>query len=172
MKQLLRYSSSNQSYEYYSWNNHNLTTLLRNNTDYHMLVRSWIEQREWAIDIPLSALPSSHPIRTEAAREFRAIAPPLSISHLTEGFTRHPLLPRSAFSVNGLNLTFSSLTGALVSLVHTASKHEWASDSHQLGEVLYQTFDEAHSYNTFLQEYISFDMDTPGADQYPPVRFR
>ena len=171
MKQLLRYSDNTLKYEYYSWNNENLTTLLRTNADYHTLVYSWEEQRNWAIHIPLSALPDSHPIRKGAVQEMHAIQPPPSPSSLLDGFTRHSLQAMQPFAVGGLNLTFSAETGALVSLLHLASGHNWADATHQLGEVIYQTFDEAHSYNTFLSEYISFNMDVPGSDQYPRYDF-
>ena len=73
--------------------------------------------------------------------------------------------------MGGLNLTFSPETGALTSLLHVASGHEWAGVDHQLGAVIYQTFDEAHSYDTFLSEYISYDVNAPGADQYPHFDF-
>jgi hypothetical protein len=171
VKQLLRYSSSTQSYEYYSWSNHNLTALIATNADYHTLVYSWVEQRNWAIHIPLSALPDSHPVRKAAVEELHAIQPPPSASSLLDGFTCHSLQPMQAFAVGGLNLTFSAETGALTSLLHVASGHDWADNSHQLGQVIYQTFDEAHSYNTFLSDYISFDMDVPGSDQYPRYDF-
>ena len=199
MKQLLRYSTPAQSYEYYGqqraqrahtassaahrrgahhggasisadWNNEELTTLLSNSSDYKMLVRSWLEQRVWAIDVPLSALSATHPIRTESERAFRAIAPPPTISRITDGYTAHPLTSALPFSVGPLNLTFST-TGALSSVLHRPSTHQWASAEHALGEVIYQTFDEAHSYDAFLREYISFDMDAPGADQYPRYDF-
>ena len=175
MKQLLRYSSSTQGYEYYSWNNHNLSNLLATNADYRTLVYSWQEQRAWAVQMPLSALPPSHPIRADAAREFRALRPPPRGSYFT-GFTPYPLnlsnphSPRT-FSVGALNLSFSPETGALISLLHVASGHDWAGPENGLGEVIYQTFDEAHSYGTFLSDYISFDMDTPGSDQYPRYDF-
>ena len=171
VKQLLRYSTDSLKFEYYSWTNDNLTHLLRTNADYHTLVHSWMEQRHWAIDIPLSALPPDHPIRVAAPAAFRAIDPPPLTRNATEGYTRYPLRPLHPFTVGSFNLTFSPTTGALQSLIHLPTQAQYADAGHPLGEVLYETFDEAHSYDTFLSDYISFDMDAPGSDQYPRYDF-
>ena len=45
------------------------------NSDYSIQIGTWIEQRTWAIDVPLSALPPSHPIVVGAAQEFAALVP-------------------------------------------------------------------------------------------------
>ena len=37
--------------------------------------------------------------------------------------------------------------------------------------MIYQTFDERHSYHDFLSAYISYDINAPGADQYPYFDF-
>ena len=47
------------------------------NSDYDIQIATWVEQRTWAIDVPLSALPASHPIVLGAASEFAALTPTL-----------------------------------------------------------------------------------------------
>ena len=167
MKQLLRYQSNNASFQYYNWTNRDLAHLLRTSDDYHTLVSSWLEQRQWSIEIPLSALPAEHPIRVAAIPAFRAIEPPPPTRNATEGYTSHSLSPLRPFTVGSFNLTFSPNTGAVQSLIHLPTKAVFADAEHQLGQLLYQTFDEAHSFDAFLAQYISFNLDAPGADQYP-----
>ena len=170
VKQLLRYSDPLLQSEYYSWTNDNLTHFLdSNNSDYFTLVQSWVEQRRWALDIPLSALPASHPILPRAAAAFADISPPLSPPN-TDGYTARSIEPGqvAVLTVGRLNLSVEGEHGRIVGLQDGVSGMRWADPEHPLGEVWYQTFDEAHSYATFLSEYISFgSMDSPNTDQYP-----
>ena len=173
VKQLLRYSDPVTGGEYHNWTNADLTAFLAtNNSDYYTLVQSWFEQRAWAIDIPLSALPASHPIVQKAAIEFAAIHPPLTLP-TPDGYHSHTAAEGEtvALSVGWMNVSFSSDHGTIVSLVDTRSGQQYAGPHNELGAVWYQTFDEAHSYDTFLSQYISFDMDVPGSDQYPRYDF-
>ena len=69
---------SNSSY--YLWSNDGLRRGLER-PEYQTLIETWREQRAWAIDIPLSALPESHWVRVTAQDEFAAIrARPVELS--------------------------------------------------------------------------------------------
>ena len=173
VKQLLRYSDPINGGEYFNWTNSDLTAFLTtNNSDYFTLVQSWIEQRAWAIDIPLSALPSSHPIVQQAATEFAAILPPHPLPTPTDYQPYTVAVGETvSLSVGWLNVTFSGDRGTIVGLVDRRTGRQYAGPDNELGALWYQTFDEAHSFDTFLGQYISFDMDVPGSDQYPRYDF-
>ena len=173
VKQLLRYSDPVNSGEYFNWTNADLHTFLAtNNSDYYMLVQSWIEQRAWAIDIPLSALPFSHPVVQQAAIEFAAIRPPHTLP-TPAGYQSYTAAEGGtvSLSVGWMNVTFSGERGTIVGLADERTGQQYAAPDNELGALWYQTFDEAHSFDTFLSEYISFDMDVAGSDQYPRYDF-
>ena len=171
VKQLLRYSDPVNGVEYFNWTNADLNSFLStNNSDYYTLVQSWIEQRAWAIDIPLSALPPSHPIVQQAAIEFATIRPPHTLPKLTD-YNSIEVSDMVTLNVGWLKISIDGDRGTIVGLVDSRTGQQYAGPDNELGALWYQTFDEAHSFDTFLGEYISFDMDVPGSDQYPRYDF-
>ena len=106
--------------------------------DYNIQIATWVEQRTWAIDVPLSALPASHPIVVGAAAEFAALAP-----------TR-PALDRykrvldgsgGKLSIDQYVLEFGS-DGAVHTLYNTDTKRYYAQKGQNaFGLLVYQVWD-------------------------------
>jgi hypothetical protein len=155
-----------------NWSNENLTKAL-NTTNYQNLMTSWIEQRNWAIEIPLSALPQDHPIVTGAAIEFAALKP--KAFNMT-GYTKVDNF-NNIFHVGRFQIGFNNMTGAINHLVNSFDSKTYASMSNELATLVYSTFTEK-DFENFLNEYtyesyldpngwwVSYDFGKNGLDEH------
>ena len=139
---------------YYLWSNDGLRRGLER-PEYQTLVDTWREQRAWAIDIPLSALPASHWVRVKAQDEFAAIrAQPVD---LTEW--------RAVGSSTGVNISGAGWemgVGSDGSVNWLRSVHNdrvYASPSvNVLGRLVYEAWTEGDQ-NEFVREYCYIPSD-------------
>ena len=108
------------------------------NADYSVQIATWVEQRLWAIDVPLSALPPSHPIARAAPREFAALVP----TRPDLGDHKQVLGPSGGgITLDHYNATVA-LDGSLSSLLDTRTGRRYAAPgSNALGQLSYQVWD-------------------------------
>ena len=123
---------------------------VQNQSNFVDMVDSWIEQRVWGASFPVELL-GDHPLRVtiqsaiDSMRFYGEVA--------TNGYKQIDI--STLFKCGGLELQFSDTTGAIVHLVDMRSPSNpvtYANSSHQLAEILYQTYTSA-DYNTFFSEY-------------------
>ena len=107
-------------------------------SDYSVQIATWVEQRAWAIDVSLSALPASHPIVVGAAEEFAALTPtPPDLSRYKQVLGAQG----GQLSVDQFGVQFGA-DGAIHSLYNGDTKRYYAQEGQNvLGRLVYQVWD-------------------------------
>jgi hypothetical protein len=139
---------------YYAWNN---TAFARSLSSplVQALSQSWVEQRNWAIDYALQALPANHTIVTAAQAAFVELVvdgPPD-----TTGYTNHSL-DNGPISLSTTQVSFAlcPMFGFMINLTDTITGVQWSTSSRPLASILYQTFTESN-YTSFREYYGTCD---------------
>eukprot|EP00051_Salpingoeca_urceolata_P021147 m.326646 g.326646 ORF g.326646 m.326646 type:complete len:854 (+) comp19743_c1_seq2:115-2676(+) len=127
--------------------------LAKNESDLAFLASSWVEQRDWGINKPLGYLPASHPVRKQVEHEIAAmdasVAPnPAAIGFVKAGDPTKPITDLGVWAVAQVGSD-----GSLVRLQEATSAASWASPSHPLGLLRYQTL-VLDNFTTWQQEYL------------------
>ena len=112
------------------------------NGDYSIQIATWVEQRVWAIDVPLQALPAQHPISMQAQAEFDALVP-----------TRPDLSGhKQIFGAQGGSTTLGDWTitiaadGSITQLTDGRRNKQYAAEGQNfLGQLAYQVWDTRSS---------------------------
>ena len=142
----------NASCPYYAWNNSEFASIL-DTPQYEQLLYTFVEQRQWSVDIPLSALPASHPIVQQALPLFtklRPTGPPNLDSHVRTDNRSFVIGNVTVHVSDSGGLDGVSVNGVPVANVHTP-----------FAGVAYQLFDE-DSYTRFLEAYANCDVRDSG----------
>ena len=136
--------------DYYAWNNSEYAAM-QGHADYQNLLYTWTEQRDWSVNFPLQALPSTHPIVSKAQQRFAVLRPdaPPSLDGYDEGGT-------GWYTVGNLSLHVG-LEGAVDAVM--LGNVSIASVDAPLTSVVYQLFDNS-SYVSFLSQYANCDIQT------------
>ena len=124
---------------------------VQNDGSFVDMVNSWIEQRMWGASFPVELL-GDHPLRVAIqtaidSMRFNGEVPTNGYKQVSDISTK--------FNCGGIELQFSNTTGAIVHLLDMRSPSKpitYADSSHQLAEIVYQTFTSA-DYNTYFSEY-------------------
>src|SRR5690606_609926 len=106
---------------------------------------SWTEQREY-ITAALETLTGT-PLRAEAKNRLQAIKPQ------KPDLSQYQLSADNHFEAEHWSLTINKSNGAITHLVHKASGHTLADDTHPLSLLMYETF-SAGDYDRYWQQYI------------------
>ena len=138
----------NASCPYYAWNNSEFATI-QDTPQWQQLLFTFVEQRQWSVDIPLSALPASHPIAQQAPAYFDKLRPsgPPSLT----GYTRTDNL---SFAIGNMTAHVSGSGGLDAVNVNGLPV---SSITSPFAGVLYQLFDGG-SYTRFLEAYANCDL--------------
>ena len=143
--------SYNSTADYTQWTNGQFHAR-QHDPAFTILTRSFLEQRTWAIDCALQALPPAHPIRDEYRQE-RETVQPLPPPNASEWVA----VPRSdwgrLFKMEGVLLSFD-WTGALnrLSVTVGSTALELVSKNHTLGAYHYQSYTH-DDFVAFFNEY-------------------
>lgn len=112
---------------------------------------SWIEQRNFGIDFPMSALPEGHPVKSELVSEFermRATLPNL------DGFSKLDNVTSQIASLGGWACLAFGEDGSLVELrQEVKGGRSWASASSPLALFRYRTFVET-DFESWRLDYL------------------
>lgn len=148
--------------EYYYWSNSDFDAH-RMKTPMKDLELTWVEQRLWGFDYPLSAFSADnqHPF-TVAAKD--VLSSLFTASQLPDisSFFRLPCsqVRDTKFAVHvagGNSYEFSfDQTGAINHLLY--ANNSWASKDNKLGQLIYQTFTE-DDVAEFIKEYATCDVE-------------
>ena len=125
---------------------------------------SWIEKRTY-IQNAVNALEDS-PLADEARASLEAIRPRVPDLSTWQKTTREQIL----LVTRGLEARIDPSNAGLFSLKDRRNQHNWADESHPLGELTYQTFSAA-DYDRFFHQYIinaEFNGDWPKEDFCKP----
>ena len=145
-------STYNSTSDYTQWTNEQFHAR-ESSPAFSLLTQSFLEQRLWAIDYALEALPPSHPIRLDYQRETAQLRPRLP--DLSEWAAIRPSDYHRRFKLLNVELSFDS-TGAInhlsIPLPSGASTLELANDTHTLGAFHYQSYTH-DDYIAFFNDY-------------------
>jgi len=130
---------------YFKWSNSQLRSSARE-PEVLRMVDSWHEQRQWAIEAPVQALPPSSAFRTAIEKELAQLKPArpdISGFNAVSSFD---------FACGRYLITFDNTTGGIVELADSKSGLSWASKEHQIFSLDYQTFSEK-DFETMMAQY-------------------
>ena len=140
--------------DFATWTNAELEAKLkRNDANWLAGIDTWKEQRRWAFDLALGALPPMHPLAIAVSAAMRSIYPPPPPSPSTSGWAAYA--PGTPYSGPRFGVAFNGATGSIAALSDGQSGVTWASartGGGFLAELQYWTFNET-DYDEFANEY-------------------
>jgi hypothetical protein len=146
--------------DYTNYSNADFHPLQYTDARYKLCADSWQEQRDFLNKAYLAL--EDHPLAAaidEASQVLVANQP---------DFTDYvPISARDVINTGRFQVKFDESTGAIVSLLDTSTKRNWAGINNKLGEFTYQTFDD-NDFATFLRNFMydpnqrNADFDKPG----------
>lgn len=134
-----------------NWSNAQLRAqLAANASNFFDVVNSWTEQRAWCVDYAIQALTAfGHPLgpQLQAAYDDLRPASPQPPSPAAAGYA--PFQPGTPYNAGRWQIAFDGVTGAISTLVDTASGTTWASpaDGSKLAWAHYVTLSQADYAN-------------------------
>jgi len=158
VKLFLQAYVSNTS-DYYQWSNAQLAKVRDTSQPSIDMASTWIEQRQWVIRDPLSALPDTHPLARTAREYLKELHPSMPD---TSGMQQHALDQGPiAFTSGDKRLSFFLCPhyGFIANLTDNALDLQWSSFDHPLAALVYQTFTEG-DFAAFRDVYGSCDAAT------------
>lgn len=107
-----------------------------------------MEQRTWAIDYALSALPADHPISQNITAEFAALQPPSSFN--TNNYIQINNTGQ-IFTIGSFNISFDT-TASINQLLDLSTNVAYADSDHTLGLFRYDTYNLT-DFDAFFEQY-------------------
>ena len=136
--------------DYFQWNNTLFQRSLHNN-DMQFFISTLMEQRRWAVDVPLSALPTNHPVHIRSVAEFEALKP--NAHPALDEYVKLPV--NKTLQMNQFTLQFSQ-NGSIISLQDTSQSKLYADAMNPLGLIQYNAYTEI-DFENFLSLYGACD---------------
>ena len=143
---------------YYLWSNDGLQRGLER-SEWQTLIETWREQRAWAVDIPLSALPAKHWMSVQARDAFAAIQPaPVDLT----GWQPVGSSQGANISGHGWEMGVGS-DGSVDWLRDNTNNRAYATPGvNALGRLVYEAFTEGDQDN-FIREYCYEPLNDPNS---------
>ena len=146
----------NQGSAYTNWSNADFHAIqATRDPSVQAMEATWVEQRAWAIDDALQALPSDHPIQAAFAEDIPLMRAVLPTPSASQGWQLHDLTSGPVrFELYSLNISLCPVYGHVVSLqcIGSPDVADWASADKPLASLVYQTLDQSN-YTQFQGEY-------------------
>ena len=137
---------------YYLWSNDGLRRGL-DRPEFQTLIETWREQRAWAVDIPLSALPTKHWVNVQAQDEFAAIQPkPVDLTDW------QPVGSSRGANISGYGWELGVGSDGSVDWLRDGGRVYASPGVNALGRLVYQAWTEGDQ-NEFLRDYCYISPD-------------
>jgi hypothetical protein len=134
-----------------NWSN-DLFQAAINQSNFQTIIASWVEQRAYAFDYALGALPTDHPLYAPLQDAIGLAYPPSMPNPNAPGW--EPQIPGTIYTAGRYELAFDPQTGALSHLLDAVTGQTWANGASNelLGYLEYHTYDQT-VYDAFLNNY-------------------
>lgn len=147
VKRFLQAEGQNPAPDYYYWSNQEFWSNI-NSEKYQMLIESWVEQRNWAVDYAMEAVANTS-FGRQLSEKLEAIET-VSLPDLTD----YRVVPVNLqYTIGDYFIHFNADNGAIDYLAQSITERQYASAEHLIGLVIYQTFTE-QNFEDFLSEYM------------------
>jgi hypothetical protein len=116
---------------------------------------TWFEQRNWAINFAVIALPPTHRVRQQIEAALPGLRPRAQGPDLT-GYSIIDYTSGPTFKIGGYEIGFDTDSGVISHLIDTRTGVTWANNEHPLAQFIYQSFSEA-DFSLYLEQYMYID---------------